>query len=74
MQITVRLFASFRAGRFTEAKQDYAPGTRVADVVAVLGIAPADIGMIMLDNRHAEMEQELSDGARLALFPLLGGG
>ncbi len=74
VQITVKLFASFRAGRFVEAKQTCVPGTRIADIISRLEIAPKDIGMIMLDNRHAEPEQPLHAGARLSLFPLLGGG
>jgi len=28
----------------------------------------------MLNNRHAELNQELNDGDSLALFPLVGGG
>ncbi len=55
--------------------RNIAPGTRIADIVKKLGIEPADeIGIILLESRHAEPEQELKDGANLALFPLLGGG
>jgi molybdopterin synthase sulfur carrier subunit len=74
MQITVKLFASFRVGRFVNASQEYPAGTRVADVISALRIPEAEIGMIMLNNRHAEPGEQLSEGASLALFPLLGGG
>ena len=39
-----------------------------------LKIEPEEVGIILLESKHAEPEQELTDGANLALFPLLGGG
>ena len=74
MQITVKLFATFRVGRFSEETRDYPPGTRVADIIDELGIPDKEIGMIMLNHRHAESDQELKEGDSLALFPLVGGG
>ena len=74
MQITVKLFANFRAGRFVSADREYPSGTRIADIVRELEIAEAEIGMIILDNRHAELDYTLVGGENLALFPLLGGG
>ncbi len=74
MRIKVKLFANFRDGRFVVEDQEYPPGTCIADIVKKLGIEPEEIGIILLENKHAEPEQELKDGANLALFPLLGGG
>ena len=74
MQITVKLFANFRDGRFVSADREYPSGTRIADVVRELKIAEAEIGIIIVDNRHAEIEYTFSGGENLALFPLLGGG
>jgi sulfur-carrier protein len=74
MQITVKLFATFRAGRFAQAQRDYAAGTCVADVVRELQIAESEIGMIMVNGRHADPDHRLEAGASLSLFPLLGGG
>lgn len=74
MQITVKLFASFRNGRFNIELRDYPAGTCIADVVRELGIAMEEIGMIMLNGRHAEADRPLNEGETLALFPLLGGG
>ncbi|HXP95277.1 MAG TPA: MoaD/ThiS family protein [Telmatospirillum sp.] len=74
MQITVKLFASFRVGRFLQANKEFPSGSRVADVVAALDIAAPDIGIVMLDSRMATADALLHDGAKLALFPLLGGG
>jgi sulfur-carrier protein len=74
MQITLKLFATLRTGRFDEDIRDYPPGTRIADIMGELGIPDSEIGMIMLNHRHAEPEQELHAGDTLALFPLVGGG
>ena len=74
VQVTVKLFATFRAGRFAVAEREYAPGTRIAEVVSELQIPEAQIGTIMLNHRHAEPHQELHDGDKLSIFPLVGGG
>jgi molybdopterin synthase sulfur carrier subunit len=74
MQINVKLFATFRVGRFAVEAREYAPGTRVVDVIRDLQIPEAQIGMIMLNNKHAEPDQALNDGDTLSLFPLVGGG
>lgn len=74
MKITVKLFALFRVGRFAEATREFPPGTRIADVIAGLQIPVKEIGIIMVNNRHAEPDLELHEGDVLALFPLVGGG
>lgn len=74
INITVKLFASFRSGRFREAPRECPAGTRIADIIADLGIEPKEIGMIFIKGLHAEAEQVLKTGDILALFPLLGGG
>lgn len=74
MQITVKLFANFRHGRFSTSIQEIPAGTRIADIIQFQQIRSAEIGTIMLNNRHAEPDCLLQDGDRLALFPLIGGG
>lgn len=74
MRIKVKLFANFRDGRFVVEDQEYPTGTRIADIIEKLGIVPSEVGIILLESKHAEPEQVLTDGASLALFPLLGGG
>jgi sulfur carrier protein ThiS len=74
MKITVKLFAQFRRGRFVEQQRECAPHTRIADIIQEIGIDEPEVGLIMLNNRHAELSHELQEGARLAIFPLVGGG
>ena len=74
MQITVKLFANFRIGHFISELREFPDGTRIGDVIALLGIGAGEIGTIMLNNRHADPAHLLQEGDRLALFPLVGGG
>lgn len=74
MHITVKLFASFRTGRFEIETCDYPPGTTVADVADTLKLPQNELGIMMINNRHVKLERVLAEGDTLALFPLLGGG
>jgi molybdopterin converting factor small subunit len=74
MNITVKLFASFRAGRFDIETGDYPEGTTVADVADSLNLPQSELGIMMINNRHVKLDRQLAEGDILALFPLLGGG
>ena len=74
MEITVKLFANFRIGRFAANSKRLPGATTVSDIVRQLRIPEEQIGIVMLNNRHAPLSQELHDGDTLALFPLVGGG
>ncbi len=74
MNVNVKLFATFRTGRFKVEQRDYAPGTTIGQVVAELGIEESALGMVMLNGRHTPLEQPLQEGDTLSLFPLVGGG
>ena len=74
MQVTVKLFASFRTGRTPIEICEYPAGTTVADVVAEKGIPVAELGIMLINARHVHLDRELADGDLLAIFPLLGGG
>ena len=74
MQITIKLFATFRRERFITADREYPAGTRISDILVELAIPVPTVDTIMLNSRHAQPELELNDGDRLAIFPLVGGG
>ncbi len=74
MQVTVRLFLAFRTGRFDTQALDLPEQTTVAGVVERLGLAGQPLGLVMVNNRQAELGRELAGGDTLALFPLIGGG
>lgn len=74
MKITVKLFATFRTGRFSVEERDCPAGTTVASIVKELGLPEEDLGIILVNSRHTGLDRILADGDTLALFPLLGGG
>lgn len=74
MKVTVKLFASFRAGRFDIETADYPAGTTVADIADSLKLPRNELGIMLINSRHVKLDRTLVDGDTLALFPLLGGG
>jgi molybdopterin converting factor small subunit len=74
MKLTVRLFASFRQGRFAEAELDLPEGTSLGGLADRLAIPREEIGILMVEGRHAGLEDHPAAGSAVAIFPLLGGG
>ncbi|HEY5674165.1 MAG TPA: MoaD/ThiS family protein [Malonomonas sp.] len=74
MQITVKLFATFRQGRFAIENRDYPAGTTVIDVVNDLELPIEKLGILMINSRHVDPDRVLAEGETLAIFPLVGGG
>ena len=74
MQITVKLFAIFRIGRFEIEVREYSAGTAVVGVVQDLELPLEKLGILMINHRHVDLDRVLVDGETLAIFPLVGGG
>ena len=73
MQVQVRLFATFRIGRFTEQVRDYLRGHGPAGTGGSWH-HPSQVGTVFLDSKFAELDHELHENARLGIFPMVGGG
>ena len=74
MQITLKLFATFRNGRFKVEEREIPEGTDCRSIVLGLGLTEEEIGIILINGRHGELDQKLSHKDTLSLFPLVGGG
>lgn len=74
MAMTIKLFATFRKGRFDVARREYPAGATLARIVAELGIPLEEIGVLLVGGRHADLEQIPAAGETISIFPLLGGG
>ncbi len=74
MRLKVKLFAFFREGRFKEEDREYPEGTRVGEIVADLGIAGDEVGVVMINSRQSGLAAPVSEGDVLAIFPVIGGG
>lgn len=73
-QVTIKLFATFRVGRFETSERDCAAGTTLGQLVRALGIPPEEVGVLLVGGRHAEFAHVVAPGETIAIFPLLGGG
>jgi molybdopterin converting factor small subunit len=74
MHITVKLFATFRTGRFKEQLRHYPHGAAIRTVLDDLSIPIDHVGILLVNARHAEPDRPLADGDTLSVFPVIGGG
>jgi molybdopterin converting factor small subunit len=74
MKVTVKLFATFREGRFKVEERDCPAGTTCGEIVAAIGLPEEELGIVLVNSRHAPLDQELGEGDAVSLFPLVGGG
>ncbi len=74
MRVTIKLFATFRDGRFKVEEQDLSEGTCVLDVIQPLNIQAEELAICLLNGKDANEHTVLNDGDTLALFPPVGGG
>lgn len=74
MHVTVRLFATFREGRFNSEEWDRPERTTVREILGELGIEPKEVGVVLVNGRHADYERALVDGDVLSILPWVGGG
>ena len=74
MQVTIKLFANFRNDRFIKEVQTIAPDSTVGAIVSELALTEEEVGVILINGRHSNLEQPLTEGDILSLFPLVGGG
>jgi len=70
----VKLFASFRDGRFKEKEWGYFDGITVGSILEALNINKKEAGVLLVNSRHAETDYRLKEGDTLSLFPVIGGG
>ena len=70
----VKLFASLRDGRFMEKEWDYVEGSTVSRILEELNINKKDVGVLLVNSRHAETDYKLEKGDTLSIFPVIGGG
>ena len=74
MQVDIKLFAGFRIGRFNNETRELLPDMTVVQIVRELGIPERHLGMVLVSDRRANLDQVLKDGDVLSLFPVIGGG
>jgi molybdopterin converting factor small subunit len=74
MKLTVKLFASFRERRFEVAEVDRPEGSTLGELLDALAIPRAELGILLLRGRHAELTDRPGAGDTVSIFPKVGGG
>lgn len=74
MDVTIKLVGTFRIGRFNQVVREYPAGTCVREVVAELRIPAPLLGIVLINDIHAGLEDLLNDGDTLCLLPFIDGG
>jgi len=74
MLVKVKLFATFRKGRFREKDMELDEGCSVGWVVDHLAIKRQELGIIFLNGLATPIEGVLQAGDTLSIFPMVGGG
>jgi hypothetical protein len=74
MIINVKLIGLFQEGQFKQMDRLYPDGTPVHMVINDLQLPLVHIGTILVNGVHSDREWVLSEGDKLVILPLLGGG
>jgi len=74
VQVTVKLFAGLRQGRFRVEKFELETGTSVAQIAQQHKIPYSEIGILIRNGRHVGLDCVLAEGDVLSIFPKVGGG
>lgn len=75
MNVEVKLFATFRNGRFKKKNIEIVENERkVRDLLNDLGIKEEEVALIIVNGIHSNVDRKLEEGDVLALFPPVAGG
>lgn len=74
MEIEVKLFATFRAGRFNRKMMQFPDGARLRDLVQVVEIPEEEVSLPLVNGIYSDLGVSLKDGDLVSLFPAVGGG
>ena len=74
MILEVKLFATFREGRFRKKKLELPDKSSVADLLEHLKISRDEPGILLVNGTSAVAEKQLSEGDVVSVFPLVSGG
>ena len=74
MIVEVRLFATFRQGRFKKQQLELAQGCHMTDLLEQLDIPAEEVGILLVNGRDSSPDCVLSENDQVSIFPTLGGG
>lgn len=76
IEITIKLFAYYRDGRFDVKTEKYSDGITVQQIIDSIGLDLLNdpLGILLVNGCHAKPDDILHNGDTISIFPMLGGG
>ena len=74
MELEIKLFANLRKFNPELEKIEVDEGTTIRQLFDEAGIPPSEVAIVLVDGRHATLDQPLVDGETVAVFPPIAGG
>ncbi|QER41921.1 MoaD/ThiS family protein [Thermodesulfobacterium sp. TA1] len=72
--IKVKLFATLREGRKNEIDFEFFEGINGRYILNALNIPEKQVSIFLVNGRDKSLDEPLSDGDVIAIFPPVGGG
>ena len=74
MELEIKLFANLRKFNPELERIEVDDGTTIRELLDKAGIPPAEVAIVLVNGRHAKLDQTLLDGETVAVFPPIAGG
>ena len=74
MLVEVRLFATFRKGRFKEKKMEFPDAASLADLLDHLQIAEKQARILLVNGNSVNPNYKLNHNDIISIFPPIAGG
>jgi molybdopterin converting factor small subunit len=74
MLVEVKLFATYRQGRFKEKMMEVAEGAVLGDIVESLDLSGKHGRILLVNGLAASCDRKLKNGDVVAIFPQIAGG
>ena len=72
LQVQVKLFLHLRKNR--NQTVEVTDGSTARDLVRLLGIRLETVGVLSINDRQADLDQQLKSGDTISIIPPIGGG
>ena len=74
MELEIKLFASLRKFNPELEQIEVDDGITVLELFEKAGIPASEVAIVLVNGRHAKLDQPLHDGETVAAFPPIAGG
>jgi sulfur carrier protein ThiS len=72
--VEVRLFATFRNGRFDKKEMEFSESVSLTELLGNLNIPLDQVGILLVNGKNTSPEHHLASEDVVSIFPAIGGG